>query len=204
MAFNGSASSIGIGLAVYLDDHFTRTAAVVKGTMEALGYESDKLQNQLENLNNFGSGLESLGRGILGIAKRGVEAFASYDHIMNSVKVIGQIPKEQAKQVLGELNELNAGLAVQYGILPDAIAKAQLELSKAGKKGQEIKNMTEAVVALGAATDTQVDGANGAAEALVNIMQAFGAASNEAHKYAAVLTSAANQSTIDIKDFFIS
>lgn len=204
MAFNGSISSIGIGLAVYLDDHFTRTSGVVKASMEGLGFEAKTLGQHLNNLNNFGSGLEAVGRGMVGIAKRGVEAFASYDHIMNSVKVIAQVPKDQAKQMREELDDLNSGLAVRYGVLPDAIAKAQLELSKAGKKGQEIKNMTEAVVALGAATDTQVDGANGTAEVLVNVMQAYGAASNEAHKYAAVLTSAANQSTIDVKDFYQS
>lgn len=204
MAFNGSASSVGIGLAIFLDDHFSKTANVVKGVMENLGHEAKSLENHLNNLHSFGSGLESIGMGLIGVAKKGVDAFASYDHIMNSVRVISQIPKDQAKQMRTELDQLNMELAVRYGVLPDAIGKAQLELAKAGKKGQEIKNMTEAVTALGAATDTQVDGANGAAEVLVNVMQAYGAASTEAHKYAAILTSAANQSTIDVKDFYQS
>lgn len=204
MAYSGMASSLGIGLAIHLDDHFTRTANSVQGAMGQLGVSAQQLQKNLNDLNDFGVGLENIGRGILGFAQRGIESFARYDDIMNSVRVIAQIPKDRAKQELRELNTLNMGLAKEFGILPDAVANAQLELAKAGKKGQEIKNMTRSIMAMGAATDTQVDGVNGAAEVLVNIMQAFGAQSTEADRYAAVITSAANQSTIDVRDFFQS
>src|SRR5690606_36664548 len=110
--------------------------------------------------------------------------------------VVGEVTKDSAdyQKLVAQTSKLSR----KYGQSVDDIAKAQLELAKAGKTVPEILKLSNAVITLGAATDTTVGGRNGAAEILVNVMQAFNAGVGEATYYADVLTAAANRSTIDV------
>lgn len=197
----GRSNNIGIGLEIYLDDKFSKAATNLAKNLLKTGHDVDKFGERFENLENMGQGLKNVGDVVTGFVVDSVKAFAEYEDIMNSVKVIAQ-ETDQIK--FEKLKSQTLALANEFGILPTAIGKAQLELAKSGKKNEEILNMTRAVMALGAATDTAVDGVNGTAEVLVNVMNAYGAASDQADYFAAAITSAANQSTIDVKDFFQS
>lgn len=195
----GGSSTMGLGIVMTLDDQFSKAA---KNVTSALG-DIDAVVNAFGRVDQFGQGMSNFGFFIAKGLTASVKEFAKFEDIMNSIKVIAgdqgltetdfQKMQDQVRR-LGDL----------YGILPEFVANAQLELAKAGKKPVEIMKMTEATMALGAATDTLVAGTNGAAEILVNLMQAFNATGDEADKYAAAITSAANQSTIDVKDFYQS
>lgn len=199
----GSSSTLGIGLAISLDDKFTEASHTVTKALKQIGLETDNAIEAFEKLDSFGSGLANIGMGISKGLLNTVKTFATFEDIMNSVRVIagdtGLSDVDYGRMITQVKN-----LGEMYGILPKDIAAAQLELAKAGIKPNEIMKMTEATMALGAATDTMVNGTGGAAEILINIMQAFNATADEANKYAAIITSAANQSTIDVGDFFQS
>jgi len=195
----GSSNTLGLGIVMTLDDQVSQAARKVT---DALG-DVDTVVKSLERIDSFGQGMSDFGFAIAKGLTASVQEFARFEDIMNSVKVIS------ADQGLTDadfqaMNDQVRRLGEMYGVLPEFVAEAQLELAKAGKKPLEIMAMTEATMALGAATDTLVAGTNGAAEVLVNIMQAFNASASEADRYSAAITSAANQSTIDVKDFFQS
>lgn len=199
----GASNTMGIGLALYLDDQLTSKARQVTETLSTLGADVDKVVESFNRIDQTGQALQNIGKGIIRTMVPAVKSFAQFEDIMNSVRVIagdqGLTDVDYSKMITQVKS-----LGEQYGILPQDIATAQLELAKAGIKPTEIMKMTEATMALGAATDTVVAGAGGAAEMLVNVMQAFNATANEADKFAAVMTSAANESTIDVKDFYQS
>ena len=198
----GSASSLGIGLSVFLDDQFTKGSSRVSASLKRLGMDADEFQDHLRNIESFGVGLERIGRKAIGVAARGIREFADFEKTMTSVAVIGGIDRRsnEFEMLVNQAKTLSG----TYGQLPQDIAEAQLELAKAGKSVPEIMKLTQAVITLGAATDTMVGGKNGAAEMLVNVMQAFNAGADKASYYADVLTSAANRSTINVEDFYES
>lgn len=198
----GSVSSLGIGLAVYMDDQFSGVQRTVSNSLAVLGRDVDDFNQSMARMESLGSGIAAVGDAILKGAAAGVTEFAKFEDVMNSVKSIAQLGEDPAG--LKALTDQALKLGNVYGQLPKDIAGAQLELSKAGKSRQEIEAMTEAVMVLGSAAETAVAGKNGAAEILVNIMQQYNAGAKEAMYYADVITSAANQSTIDVTDFYES
>lgn len=199
----GASNTMGIGLALYLDDQLTSKARQVTQTLSTLGADVDKVVESFNRIDQTGQAMQNIGKGIIRTMIPAVKSFAQFEDIMNSVRVIagdqGLTDIDYSKMITQVKS-----LGEQYGILPQDIATAQLELAKAGIKPAEIMKMTEATMALGAATDTVVAGAGGAAEMLVNVMQAFNATADEADRFASVMTSAANESTIDVTDFYQS
>lgn len=199
----GSSSTMGIGLALYLDDQISQQGQKVRGVMSALNQDTDKLVASFNRMDDFGQKLSNVGTGMLRSLAPAVKSYAHFEDIMNSVRVIAGdqgLTEIDYQKMITQVKSLGEA----YGILPQDIANAQLELAKAGIKPTEIMKMTEATMALGAATDTVVSGAGGAAEMLVNVMQAFNATADEADRFAAVMTAAANESTIDVTDFYQS
>lgn len=191
----GSSSTLGIGLAVYLDDKFTNPSQRLTRQVNAMGLSVDQFKGHVRTLEVFAGGVL--------LASNALKTFAKFDKTMTSTAIIGgDIPKSSA--LFKSLEDNTLKLSSVYGQLPSEIALTNLELAKAGKTVPEIMKLSEAVTALGAATDTKVGGAGGAAEMLVNTMQAFNAASSEADKYANIMTSAANRSTIDVTDLYES
>lgn len=205
MSFLGSSAQLGIGLAVYLDDKFSQSSSRVSQAMNRLGMDADRLQQHLGNVEQFGAGLASVGDGINRGMLAGVKEFAGFEDVMNSVRVIagnGIMGKEDAG--FKALVEQSKTLGGTYGQLPEDIALAQLELAKAGKSIADIQAMTEAVVTLGAASETAIGGRNGTAVMMSDLMNAFGLGTDKATEFANILTSASNRSTIDVTDLYES
>lgn len=198
----GSAATMGIGLAVMLDDQFTQGASKISNTLTLMGKDLDDFSQGMQTLSSIGEGISRVGDRIVGFGMKASREFATFEHSINATRVIAGISKtDKGYKELGDTAERLSGI---YGQLPDQIGNAELELAKGGKSVAQIKSMTEAVVALGAATQTEVGGRNGTSTVLLNIMQAYNAGSNEALHYADIITSAANQSTIDVRDLFES
>lgn len=195
----GSSSTLGLGIIIKLDDQFTKAADKVASSLGDI----DAIVESFSRMESFGESMANFGSNIIRGLSGSVREFAKFEDVMNSVKVIAG-DQGLTSESFAAMNAQVKELGENYGILPDAVGRAQLELAKAGIKPAEIMRMTEATMALGAATDTAVEGVGGAAEMLVNVMQAFNATAAEADKYAALMTSAANQSTIDVKDLYQS
>ncbi len=198
----GSASTLGIGLAVYLDDQFTQAAGNINNTLTALNLHARDFSDGMSRIAGIGDSLAQFGDRVFGFAKNASQEFATFEHSINATGIIAGLAKgDKGFKSLGDNAQRLAGI---YGQLPEQIAQAELELAKGGKSVDQINNMTEAVIALGAATGTTVSGGNGAATVLLNIMQAYNAAATDTKHYADIITSAANQSTIDVRDLFES
>jgi TP901 family phage tail tape measure protein len=198
----GSMSSMGIGLAVYMDDQFSNASRNVSTQLQALNKDVDDFANSMARIESFGAGIAAVGDAITGMMVDSSVEFARFDDVMNSVRSIAQMGDDPAGMKM--LTDQAHALGNAYGVLPQAVAAAELELAKGGKSAAEIKQMAEAVLVLGSAAEMKVDGRNGAAEILMNTMTSFGAGTEEAMKYTDALTSAANRSTIDVSDFFQS
>lgn len=198
----GSASTLGIGLAVYMDDQFSQASNNISNTLTALNLKAKDFTEGMSRIAGIGDGLAAFGDKVFGFAKNTAQEFATLEHSVNATGIIAGLKKgDKDFKTLGE-NALR--LSAIYGQLPESISQAQLELSKGGKSVAQINQMTEAVVALGAASQEQISGGNGVAGMLLNIMQTYNASSSEASHYADILTSAANQSTISVRDLFES
>lgn len=198
----GQASSLGIGLAVYMDDQFTQGAQRVNNTLAAMGLKTKDFADGMSRLDTIGQAMSSFGDKVMGFAKGATQEFATFEHSVNATGIIAGLKRgDKDFRTLGD----NAQRLSQiYGQLPEDISQAQLELAKGGKSVQQINQMTEAVISLGAASQEQISGSNGVAGMLLNIMQTYNASSSEAAHYADIMTSAANQSTISVRDLFES
>lgn len=194
----GSISSMGIGLTVYLDDQFSKMSGHIHNNLERLGMDTDKFARGLRQMEFMGGMIERTGEAIVGFSKESLGIWTDFEDKINRTAVIAGIKKTD--QGYKDLQVTAKTLSETYGILQDNIASAEVELAYAGKTVPEINRMTEAVVLLAKATNSPVEGANGTATMLVNIMQAYSAQSSEAMKYANIMTSAANRSTIEVKD----
>jgi TP901 family phage tail tape measure protein len=198
----GSISSLGIGLAVFMDDQFTGVANNVGASLSSLNTNVNTFNQSMARLQTLGSGMAAVGDRIIAGATAGVVEFAKFDDVMNSVRSIGQF--ENDPMGMAALTEQAKTLGGIYGQMPVDIANAQLELAKGGKSQADILKMTEATVALGAGGEIGVAGRNGGAEVLLNIMQGYNASADQAMHFADVITSAAQRSTIDVTDFYLS
>lgn len=198
----GSSATLGIGLSVYLDDQFSQASSNISNTLKLMGKDLDDFSQGMARISSIGDGLARFGDKVLAFGTKASDQFATFEHSINVTRVVAGISK--ADKGYKQLGDTAEHLAEIYGQLPVAIGNAEVELAKSGKSVTDINKMTEAVVALGAATQEPVDGSNGTAAMLVNIMQMYNAGSEEAIHYADILTSAANQSTISVRDLFES
>lgn len=194
----GNISTMGIGLTVYLDDQFSKMSGIIHNNLQTLGMDTDKFARGLRQMEFIGGIIEQAGQAIVGFSQESLGIWTDFEDKINRTAVIAGIKKTD--QGYKELQETAKSLSQTYGILQTNIASAEMELAYAGRTVPEINKMTEAVVLLAKATGAPVEGATGTATMLTNIMQAYGAHASEAMQYADIMTSAANRSTIEVKD----
>src|SRR6202012_2377500 len=174
----GSSATLGIGLSVYMDDQFTQASDKIRNTLQLMNKDVDDFSQGMSRIERIGDGLARFGDKILSFGTDASQSFAKFEHSINATRVIAGIDKTDIGYK--KLGDTANRLAETYGQLPDAIGNAELELAKGGKTVDQINKMTEAVVALGAATQTQVEGGSGTATVLLNIMQAYNAQADQA------------------------
>jgi TP901 family phage tail tape measure protein len=198
----GSATTLGIGLTVYMDDQFTQSAGRIRNTLSLLGKDADDFSQGMSTLSGVGSLLEGLGDKIIAFGNSSVESFSKFEHSINATRILAGLKKTDAGYK--ELGDTATSLSQIYGQLPEQIADAEFQLSKGGKSVAEIKQMTEAVIALGAATQNPIGGPTGTAASLLNILNTYNARADEAVHYSDIITSASHHSALAVTDFFQS
>ena len=199
----GSVSSLGVGLAVYLDDQFTNNSRRVRTELGLLGKETNDYIDGLRRLESMGNVISSVGERIVSIGYDSYKSYAALDDITNSTRaILGNLSKTDPLYK-GMIEQTHA-LGNEYGILSNEIAKAQLEISKAGWKPKDVGDMAYWATILGAASETQVGGDKGTAVMLSDIINTYSYGAEKAAEVSDILTSAANRSTINVTDFYES
>lgn len=195
----GSSATLGIGLSVYLDDQFTQASSNIHNTLALMGKDVDDFSQGMARIESIGEGLARFGDKVRDFAMGTSQDFATFEHSINQTRVLAGI--EKTDKGYGQLTETAKKLSEIYGTLPDVIGNAEFQLAKGGKSTSEIIKMTEAVVALGAATQTQIDGPSGTATGLLNMLQVYNANADQALHYSDIITSATHHSALQVNDF---
>lgn len=195
--------SMGIGLAVVMDDQFSKVSAGIRAELGLLDGKTSDFTKGMARLQSFGSAMQNVGDTIIRVGAAAYKKYAEFDDVVNSTRaIIGGMARNSVEYE--QLGDQARKLAVDWGLVANEVGGAQLELAKAGKTADQVKAMTEAVVVLASASESSVNGARGTAVMLSDIMNIYGASSDKAMYFANILTSAANRSTIDVTDFYES
>lgn len=194
--------AIGIGMAVYLRDHFTANAARIQVAMGRLSMSTAQWNR---HMNQNYQALTSMGRGMAVVGAlasfgllQAVKVGAGFEKVLDGIGAISGASQTEMKIMADKIRELSARTIFDL----EEIGNAALDLSKAGFTSGQIVNTIEGVTALAAATDTHLEGAMGAADILNNVMQGFSIHSQDALKTADKLVYAVNQSNIEMADMF--
>tara|TARA_R100000541_G_scaffold55415_1_gene64288 strand:+ start:787 stop:4581 length:3795 start_codon:yes stop_codon:yes gene_type:complete len=161
------------------------------------------LEKQKINIGNYGS---AVGK-VTGALKRMVGAFAIFNLIKNSFKVVKEFEQSQANlaSVLGvNINEMK-GLTEQAKELgatttftASQVAELALEFAKLGFSQPEIEGMTEATLALAEATGSEL---GEAASVVGATMRGFGLEVSETQRVTDVMAKSFSSSSLDMAKF---
>ena len=195
MALGLGSSSLGIGLAIHLRDHFTMKANQVAASMNRLHKNANMaMRANLRAVRNIGIGMAAVGamgiRAMVGWVKQGME----FQFTMDAVKAVANDTTatfEELKQ-----KALEVGGSTVFTI--KEVGGAMKYLGMAGFARKEIIGTIDAVTALGAATDTKIGGKGGAADMMTNMMTAFGLTADESMRTADILTAMTTSANVDI------
>ena len=199
----GSSSSLGIGLAVWMDDQFTQTSRRFSKELGIMKKDTNDFIDGLVRLDRLGSGMAQVGDQLMGAGINNYKLHAQFDNITNSTRaIIGNLSKSDP--MYAALVAQAKDLGAEWGITADKIAESQLEISKAGRSAKDVLAMTEATTLLGAAAELNVGGDKGAAVMLSDVMNTYGYGVDKAMYVSDLMTSAANRSTLSVVDFYES
>lgn len=190
-------TGVGIGMSVYLRDHFTANAARINGQMLQM-YGNAKALRQ--GLNDSFEGLAMMGgavfgasllasRGLIGMVKTGME----FSKIMDAVGAVSEANESQMEAMRDKA--LALGKTTVFSI--KEIGLAMEELAKAGFDAKQVIESIGGVVHLAGAADF---GLLQSADILNNVMQVFGKSASDADHVADLLTYAANKSNVNLDD----
>lgn len=187
----------GIGMGIYLRDHFSASAMRINGQMltmagnaRALAATIDASLTGLAMMGGavFASGMLAA-RTLKGMVKVGME----FEKIMDAVGAVvdeGDVKMRVLRDTAMDLGKTTVFSAREIG-------KAMEELAKAGFGADQIKDSISGVTYLAGAADF---GLLQSADILNNTMQVFGIATDNANHVADLLTYAANKSNVNLDD----
>lgn len=188
-----SGSSMGIGIAVVLEDRFSSTARKVALSMKAMRSEQERLVRQAitEYRDRAAAGAASAGiisTGLLQATKAG----ASFEQVIQKASIVADGALKRSK-----LRELSLQYADAFRMDPKEIGMALFENVKAGVT-TNIDVITKYQLAVAKAVDETLEGQDGVAKGLLNISNAMGIAYKDFPKVANAVTVAANQSQASV------
>lgn len=172
----GSASQLGIGIAVVLEDKFSKTASRINTELKdmkktantaAIGAMRDYRNQQAV----IASGAAVLSTGMYAMAKDG----AQIQHTINQVAIIGGSKLGKTRE---QLAKVGADIGFQYARRPAEMAEALLENVRAGVT-TNLAMITEYQTAAASITGEQLGGEEGVAKKLLGIQHAYGIASKD-------------------------
>ncbi len=136
-----------------LGDLIVRVGADTRGLNKALGDVKKQMRETTGNLTQMGKSLSmSLTAPILGLGALAVKAASDFEFSMAKVQAVSGFTATE----IGKLEEQAQELGASTSRSASDVASLQLELAKLGKTSTEIEQMTEGVLSLSVAFDTEL------------------------------------------------
>lgn len=194
----GRYNAIGIGLAVYLRDHFSKNAMGINTQMNLMHQNSRKLAaSSGRGMQQMGMGLGIMGAGILAFTGHAIKELAIFEKELSTIKAVADDNTLSMKDLEKEIRKV--GITGVFSM--DEIAKAASTLGRAGFTRKQIQETLQAASDLGAAGDIEV---NAAADSIGRILNMFDLAANQSTHVADLLAISANKSATSISDLIES
>ena len=136
-----------------LGDLIVRVGADTRGLNKSLGDVKKQMRQTTGNLTQMGKSLSmSLTAPILGLGALAVKAASDFEFSMAKVQAVSGFTATE----IGKLEEQAQELGASTSRSASDVASLQLELAKLGKTSTEIEQMTEGVLSLSVAFDTEL------------------------------------------------
>ena len=192
-----STNVLGIGLAVYLRDHFSGPARGVSFSLKQLQNQMVSLRRQaFSNMGQMGmAGGLVFGAGLAAM-RDAVKVGSDFEFTMSGVQAVTADASGSMVDLKKKIIEV--GKSSLFSI--QEVADASEFMGKQGFGRDQIAQSIKAVTDLGAATGSHIGGKGGAAEIMTNIMHGFSIPTEQIGRVSDILSLAANRSNTDILD----
>lgn len=189
-----TGSSLGIGVTMFLRDQFSGPAAKIKGAASDASKELQKMQeDQLRHTRNMNAGLAFAGVAALRGMGRMIEKASEYGYMMQFIATATGAGTKEQKQL--EEAVLSSNRSTIFSSME--IAKSMREMALAGLNAREIIQTIGPASKLAMATMESTDVAT---DILMATMRSFNIDMANAASVTDLLSKAAIESMIDLKD----
>lgn len=191
------SNNIGIGLAVSLHDRFSSRANAISSSMGTMHANAKRvMEDNLRFARQVGMGMVLAGAAMARGFTAAVKTSADFRYIMAGVAAI----TGETDTALSMLSDRALTIAKTTIFTAREVGSAMEYMARAGFNSGDIDSTIDAVTALGAATDTAIQGKGGASDMMTNMMTAFNMASKDSDRMADILVKATTRSNVDIHD----
>jgi TP901 family phage tail tape measure protein len=190
-------NTVGIGLVVKLRDNFTANANRVSGSFQKLyGNAQRVLKANLVAARQVGLGMTIAGLAGIKAFAGAVDVAAEFNYTLKGVQAVTNATTRDMKS----LHDMTLEVGMSSKFTAQQVAAAEEFLAKSGFRIRDIKEAIKGVTEFGAAGDLNIEGKEGAAGIMANVLNTWGFAANQSSKIADIMTESANKSSIDIVD----
>ena len=178
-----------------LGDLIVRVGADTRGLNKSLGDVKKTMRQTTGNLTQMGKSLSmSLTAPILGLGALAVKAATDFEFSMAKVQAVSKFTGAEMERLESQAQELGATTSRSAS----DVAELQLELAKLGKSSTEIEQMTESVLSLSIAFDTELGETARVVGATLN---QFGLDASESGRIADNMATLFGSSALDLEKF---
>ena len=185
----GSNSQLGIGIAIRLNNQFSGEAAKINEQLLAMRKNANSaVTSAIRDYRNQAAGIAAAaGAASMGMFRM-AEAGAKYAHAINQVFIVGGSSLGKTRS---QLSEFGQEMSKMFSRDPTEIASAMFENVKQGITSG-LEEITKYQIATATATDESLEGAEGVAANLLNVMNAMDIPREKFKDVANAMTSVAN------------
>ena len=178
-----------------LGDLIVRVGADTRGLNSALGNVKKKMRQDAGNLKELGRNLSrSVTAPLLGMGALAIKAATDFEFSMAKVQAVSKFTGEEMEVMENQAKELGATTSRSAS----EVAELQLELAKLGRTSTEIEQMTESVLSLSVAFDTELGETARVVGATLN---QFGLDASESGRIADNMATLFGSSALDLEKF---
>lgn len=191
----GSNTQLGIGISISLADRFSNQAKAVNQQLlqmrkNATGAVDGAVRSYRNQAATIAAGAAGISMAMYSMAESG----AKFQHSINQIAIVGGKDLKKSRR---DLAAFAKDLSTQFTRNPQEIAGAMFENVKAGVTAG-LENITKYQIAVATATDEMLEGEQGVATGLLNIMNAMNLGHNQFARVANAVTMAANASQASV------
>ena len=181
-----------------LGDLIVRVGADTRGLNKSLGDVKKQMRQTTGNLTQMGKSLSmSLTAPLLGLGALAVKAASDFEFSMAKVQAVSGFTAAEMDKLEAQAQELGATTSRSAS----DVASLQLELAKLGKTSTEIEQMTEGVLSLSVAFDTELGETARVVGATLN---QFGLEASESGRIVDNMAVLFGSSALDLEQFSVS